>query len=92
MVLFKQTQLTKEANFQHCCIISCRPAASHQRVFSDFTQRSLYTSTPPTHTDPQTHTHTHRSVTHGDVSDLCMDAAEQLTGASGLFPLSVAEM
>lgn len=74
------------ASFQHCCIISCFPAASHHKVFSDFPQCSLYPHTPPT-----THIHTHRSVTHGDVSDLCMDAAEQLKGASGLF-LSVAEM
>ncbi len=73
-VLFKQTNFTKVANFQHCYIISCRPVASHHGVFSNFAQCSLYPSTPHTHT----HTHTHRSVTHGDVSDLCMDAAEQL--------------
>lgn len=48
-----QTNFTKVADFKH--YIMSPYTASHHRVFSDFAQHSLYTSTPP---------HTHTQVCH----------------------------
>lgn len=56
-------------------------------VLNDFAHCSLYTLSPSvTHT----HTHTQRSVTHGEVSDASMDAAAELLkgGIWSFSPLS----